>query len=179
MHDRNSDTWMSPLAVPGHTHGSGRREHDDVTPDPVNSAFVMTVQLMQAGRASLLLRRNGEPILTIAASVGITPSLVPSIEVPVGQGIAGIVAERGMVLLGSVADQTFVSMPVVTERGVEGVLNLTERFGEGRSHRMTWHRARLWPRISPSFWSTDGGPRWMWCPACRTGALSKKCSTVS
>jgi diguanylate cyclase (GGDEF)-like protein len=119
--------------------------------DPVSSAFVMTVQLMQAGRASLLLRRNGEPVLTIAASVGIMPSVVPSIEVFVGRGIAGIVAERGMVLLGSVADQTFVSTPVVTERGIEGVLNLTERLG-GRpftsrdiasSNALATHIARL------------------------------------
>ena len=123
----------------------------ETRPDPVSSAFVMTVQLMQAGRASLLLRRNGEPILTVAASVGITPSLVPSIEVPLGRGIAGIVAERGMVLLGSVADQTFVSTPIVTERGVEGVLNLTDRFGGrpftthdlGSSKALATHIARL------------------------------------
>lgn len=84
---------------------------------------------MEAGRASLLLRRNVEPVLTIVAAVGIPPAIVPSIRVPMGSGIAGIVAERGMTLLGHVADQTFVSTPIITQTGIEGVLNITDRLG--------------------------------------------------
>lgn len=89
----------------------------------------MAVQLMEAGRASLLLRRNSEPVLTIAAAVGINPSEIPKIEVQIGRGIAGIVAEKAVTLLGQLADDTFVSAPIITREGVEGVLNLTERFG--------------------------------------------------
>lgn len=101
----------------------------DELSDPIRSAFVMAVRLMEAGRASLLLRREGEPVLTIAAAVGIAPSLVPTIEVEVGRGIAGVVAEKGTTLLGHVRDETFVSTPIVTGLGIEGVLNLTERLG--------------------------------------------------
>ena len=85
---------------------------------------------MEAGRASLLLRQDGEPVLTMVAAVGIKPALVESIRVPYGQGMAGIVAEKGMSLLGrSVANQTFLIAPVITPRGIEGVLNLTDRLG--------------------------------------------------
>jgi diguanylate cyclase (GGDEF)-like protein len=104
--------------------------------DPVQSAFVLAVRLMQAGRASLLIRRNGEPVLVAAAAVGIKPSDVPLIRVPVGRGIAGLVAERGVNLLGVIQDQTFLSTPVITHRGVEGVLNMTERLG-GRLYTST------------------------------------------
>ncbi|HZT96082.1 MAG TPA: GGDEF domain-containing protein [Chloroflexota bacterium] len=97
--------------------------------DPVVSAFVVAVRLMEAGRASLLVKRNGEPILTIEAAVGIPPAEVPGIRVPMGYGIAGFVAEHGKPLLGALANDTFVSIPVFTTRGVEGVLNMTDRLG--------------------------------------------------
>ena len=98
--------------------------------DPVRSAFVMAVQLLEAGRASLLLRQDADPYLTMAAAVGIKPSLVETIQVRYGSGIAGIVAERGFALLGrSLSDETFLSAPIVTRHGVEGVLNLTNRLG--------------------------------------------------
>ncbi len=85
--------------------------------------------MMEAGRASLLVKRNGEPILTIEAAAGIRPSVIPSISVPIGYGIAGFVALRGTTLLGRFANETFLSVPVPTSQGIEGVLNLTERFG--------------------------------------------------
>ena len=47
-----------------------------------------------------------------------------------GNGIAGVVAERGASLLGVIGDATFLSVPVVSNRRVLGVLSLTERFGE-------------------------------------------------
>lgn len=109
--------------------GNGPQE----PPDPVRSAFVMAVQVMQAGRASLLLRQNLEPVMTIAAAVGITPAIIPTVRVVKGHGIAGLVAERGYSLLGSVANQTFLSTPIITRLGIEGVLNLTERLG-GRQY---------------------------------------------
>jgi len=99
-------------------------------PDPVRSAFVMAVQLMEAGRASLLLRQDAEPYLTMAAAVGIETRLVESIRVPDGIGIAGIAAQKGITLLGRCRNsETFVVAPIVTHEGVEGVLNLTHRLG--------------------------------------------------
>jgi diguanylate cyclase (GGDEF)-like protein len=121
-------------------------------PDPIRSAFVMAVRVLEAGRASLLLRRDAQPrmgpgfsgdrldnvplppVLTMVAAVGIEPSLVESIRVPLGQGMAGIVAEKGLSLLGrSVTNQTFVIAPVISHAGIEGVLSLTDRLG-GRQY---------------------------------------------
>ncbi len=97
--------------------------------DPVRWAFTTAVEVLAAGRASLLLRENKEPILYVTASVGIPPSILPSIRVPLGHGIAGLVADRGLSLFGAFEGQTFISTPVITERGVEGVLNLTDPRG--------------------------------------------------
>ena len=95
-------------------------------PSPVNSAFLTGVQLLRAGRASLLLRHSTEPVLVVAAAVGLDSGLMSSIRVPLGQGIAGLVVERGITLFGAKEEQTFMSAPVSTERGVEGALNLTD-----------------------------------------------------
>lgn len=104
-----------------------------VGPSPVHSAFTTGVQLLNAGRASLLLRHSTEPVLIIAAAVGIDSLLMSTIRVPVGQGIAGLVVERGIALFGSKDDQTFMSAPVMTDRGVEGALNVTDCRG-GRQY---------------------------------------------
>lgn len=93
--------------------------------DPVRSAFLTGVHLLKAGRASLLLRDSSEPILVVSQSIGIEASILPSIRVPIGQGIAGVVAERGLPLCGQCNGTAFLSTPVVTDHGVEGVLNLT------------------------------------------------------
>lgn len=104
--------------------------HLDSTPsDPVQSAFLTGVQLLESGRASLLLRDLNEPVLVVSASVGIEPSVVSSIRVPIGQGVAGVVAERGVSLYGALNGSTFLCAPIITDRGVEGVLNLTDRRG--------------------------------------------------
>lgn len=96
---------------------------------PVQSAFMTAVQLLESQRASLLLRDSVEPYLTVAASVGIDEHIVDAIRVPIGEGIAGIVAERGVSLFGAFDDGTFLSTPIVTDHGIEGVLNVT-----GRAH---------------------------------------------
>jgi len=97
--------------------------------DLVRSAFVMSAKVLQAGRASLLLRATPGGPLVAAAAVGISPEVLEEIEVTVGEGIAGTVAERGTPLLGVVGEETFLSIPVPTSEGVEGVLNLTNRAG--------------------------------------------------
>ena len=100
-----------------------------MTGDLVRSAFVMAAKVLQAGRASLLLRSTPGGPLIPAAAVGISPEILEEIEVTPGEGIAGTVAERGTPLLGMVGDDTFISVPVPTAGGVEGVLNLTNRVG--------------------------------------------------
>jgi len=96
---------------------------------PVHSAFSTGVRLLQAGRASLLLRHGNEPVLFVAAAVGLDSSLVPDIRVQIGKGIAGLVVEKGISLFGAYGAQTFVSTPVVSDRGIEGALNITDRWG--------------------------------------------------
>jgi len=102
---------------------------EDTAVPPIRSAFETAVQLLEAGRASLLLRSSAEDVLTVAASVGIEQHLASLIRVPVGQGIAGLVVEEGIPLFGIIEAQTFLSVPVITEHGVEGALNVTERLG--------------------------------------------------
>jgi len=85
--------------------------------------------VLRAGRASLLLRAPDQNSLRIVAAVGIPPSIIPSIRIPIGQGIAGAVVERGVSLFGSKTTETFISAPVVGEERVEGVLNMTDRLG--------------------------------------------------
>jgi hypothetical protein len=75
-------------------------EISEEPPNPISSAFTMTVRVMLAGRASLLVRRDSTEVLTIAEAVGINPADIESIEVVDGQGIAGIVAERAVSLFG-------------------------------------------------------------------------------
>lgn len=107
-------------------------EQDDMPFDPVQSAFGTTVELLEAGRASLLLRETVDPVYTVAASVGIDPRLAASIEVRAGEGIAGVVAERGEPLLGITNDETFISVPIKTNVGIEGVFNATDRVDGAR-----------------------------------------------
>jgi diguanylate cyclase (GGDEF)-like protein len=98
-------------------------------PPPLQSAFMTAVRLLEAGRASLLLRDSVEPVLYVAASVGIDPQLADGLRIAIGQGIAGLVAERGIPLVGRVGNDSFLSAPIVSENGVEGVLNVTDRVG--------------------------------------------------
>jgi len=53
----------------------------DITPSPINSAFTTGVQLLKAGRASLLLRHSTEPVLIIAAAIGLDSTLMSTIRV--------------------------------------------------------------------------------------------------
>ncbi|HZU11670.1 MAG TPA: GGDEF domain-containing protein [Chloroflexota bacterium] len=102
-------------------------EPDEAGFDPIRSAFGTTVQLLDAGRATLLLRETVDPVYTVAASVGIDPRLAATIQVRSGEGIAGVVAERGEPLLGFANGETFISVPIRTDAGIEGVFNATDR----------------------------------------------------
>jgi diguanylate cyclase (GGDEF)-like protein len=94
--------------------------------DPVRSAFNTAAQLLDAGRASLLIRDSQEDMFSMVAAIDIDPQLVSSIRVRSGEGVAGVTAQRGIGMLGIVGDETFLSVPVLTDRGVEGVLNMTK-----------------------------------------------------
>ncbi|HEX8919491.1 MAG TPA: sensor domain-containing diguanylate cyclase [Chloroflexota bacterium] len=96
---------------------------------PIRSAFETAVQLLEAGRASLMLREPKEPYLVVVASIGIDEDILPAIRVPIGEQIAGLVVERGIGLFGSVGGETFLCVPIHTDSGVEGVLSVTDRRG--------------------------------------------------
>lgn len=117
-----ADTRGSPV-----TFNISPLDRSDLSLGPVQSAFMTAVELLEAGRASLLLRDSVEPILLIAAFSGIEPRVADQIQVPVGRGIAGVVAERGIALFGNFDGATFLSIPVLTDQGIEGVLNVTDR----------------------------------------------------
>lgn len=98
--------------------------------DPVRSAFETAVQLLEADRASLLLRSPGEDVLLVHSSVGLDPEIASSVRVVAGEGVAGLVAELGQPLLGHVGSETFLSVPVRPEGRIEGVLSVTDRHGD-------------------------------------------------
>jgi len=103
------------------------KDAQDAGQDPVRWAFLTGAHLLEAGRASLLLRDGSAPFLVAEAAIGIDPSVIPTIRVPIGTGIAGTSAERGALLFGTRQSTTFITAPIITDRGVEGVLNLTHR----------------------------------------------------
>jgi diguanylate cyclase (GGDEF)-like protein len=110
-------------------------EPEEARLDPVRSAFDTAVDLLEAERASLLLRDEPEGALVVNASLGIPPRLAAAIRVKIGHGIAGMVAQRGHPVLGQLGGRTFLSVPVFSDRGLEGVLNVTDRQG-GREYSM-------------------------------------------
>jgi len=121
---RRSRAGITRPARPGETF---LHESTGMTPMSVRAAFTTAVQLMGAGRASLLLRSERAPVLEAAAAVGIDPTVLRELAVPLGHGVAGTVAARGVSIFGSDGEQSFISTPVQTGRGIEGVLNFTDR----------------------------------------------------
>src|SRR5579875_2971406 len=87
--------------------------------DPITWAFITGAHLLGAGRASLLLRSPDEPVLSAVATLGVELTTAPTIRVPIGEGIAGLVAERGVRFVGSRNGVVFMSLPIITDRGVE------------------------------------------------------------
>lgn len=107
-----------------------RLQHlQDAVNDPVGWAFFAGASLLQARRASLLLRDRGTSALVVYAAVGIEPSEAASTRVFVGTGVAGVVAERGIILAGEDDGAVFLSVPIVTAHGVEGVFQVADRQG--------------------------------------------------
>jgi GGDEF domain-containing protein len=105
------------------------------TTDAVRWAFLATVEVLRVNRASLLLRDGDEQVLRPVAYVGIEPETAAEIEVLLGEGLAGLAAERNMTLYGEVNGTKYIIVPIAWADRVAGVLNLTERreandFGE-------------------------------------------------
>jgi GGDEF domain-containing protein len=124
---------QEPIAFPGVIGDTGYLpDLSDATSDPIRWAFLAAVQLLHVGRASLLVFRGDDKDMTVVASVGIDPAVVPTIRVPAGSGIAGLVAERDMAILGEANGVVYLSVPVRTPRRIVGVLNMTNRL-DGRN----------------------------------------------
>lgn len=108
-----------------------RLQHlQDTVDDPVGWAFFAGVSLLQAGRATLLLRDRGTPQFAVYAAIGIEALEAASLRVSIGEGVAGVVAERGIILAGEDEGTVFISVPIVTADGVEGVLQVADRQGD-------------------------------------------------
>lgn len=96
------------------------------------------LRLSSAVSGSLMLLQEEKPILSIVASRGLKDIAVRNRRQRVGEGIAGRVAEDGepLLLVGTVGDaklkpmgarpeiRSSVSVPIVAESGIIGVLNL-------------------------------------------------------
>lgn len=108
----------------------GRRaELSQASSDSVRWAFLAGTQLLRANRASLLLRDGDEKVMRVIASIGLDSDVVPSIRVPFGEGIAGLAAERNLVLCGEANGSRYITVPIVRAGMVVGVLNVTGREG--------------------------------------------------
>ncbi len=93
--------------------------------------MILRTALAQTGatRGSILLKDNGGRTLSVAASVGLDETIVRTVRVRVGEGIAGQVAESGQPLLvvdidrhpdlapfaRNYPDKSFVSVPLTSE----------------------------------------------------------------
>ena len=113
---------------------------------------------MQAQRCSLMLRAPGTKTLYIAASKGLKPEVTEGKRVPIGQGVAGKVAQSREPLLVTDASQpgdhpllndellttgSFISFPLIYRDDLIGVLNLTNRAQRGVFVEEDVERVRL------------------------------------
>jgi diguanylate cyclase (GGDEF)-like protein len=102
----------------------------------------MASELTDASTGSLMLLEEGQESLQIKSSLGMSPHLMKAMNVRVGSGIAGKVAQSGHPLL--VRDiekdarvsttnrprfktKSFISLPLFTRVRVSGVLNLSDK----------------------------------------------------
>jgi len=114
-------------------------------------------QHFELERCSLMLLDGNEETLRIAAHQGMDPSVVPAVRVRLGQGVAGWVAHHGKPLLvrGREADETphtgkdvynsdsFISVPLVYNHRVYGVLNLSNKRDGEAFEAIDLERAQL------------------------------------
>lgn len=118
--------------------------------DLVHNLLTWVCGRIGVGRCSLMLLDDGGETLQVAAQVGMDLGLVARVRVRVGQGVAGWVAAHKRPLLVRAADDapglkrvgphtynsdSFVSVPVMSDGALSGVLNLSnkadgERFDE-------------------------------------------------
>ena len=93
--------------------------------DAISWAFITVVRLLRSQKAILLLRELGQPTLVGRTAVGLDLSTVRSTRIRMGEGVAGIAAQRRALLLGALGDERFICAPIVVEGRVEGVLEIT------------------------------------------------------
>ncbi len=102
----------------------------------------MASELTDASTGSLMLLEEGQESLQIKSSLGMSPHLMKAMNIRVGSGIAGKVAQSGHPLLVrdiekdarvSAANRprfktkSFISLPLFTRVRVSGVLNLSDK----------------------------------------------------
>lgn len=98
--------------------------------DSIRWAFRTCVEVLGATRASLLLRETDEDVMRAVAWVGIDAETAAVIEVPMGQGLAGVAAENNMTLYGDARGTKYMIVPIVRGNRVVGVINLTDRHAD-------------------------------------------------
>ena len=111
----------------------------------LTNTVTVTADVCASRRVSIMLPDNDRGVITIAKSKGIDPELAASVEVPIGEAVAGRVFQTGRLVVannerdtcyeGTTYDAKFftsvplVSAPMGTSSQVVGVLNVTNRFG--------------------------------------------------
>lgn len=109
--------------------------------DLLDSIFRLATELVRGERASLMLREDGSGDFVIARAIGLAEDVQRQVRVREGEGIAGKVAlsRRGVLgradhrgdlnSAGDYRTQSFVSVPIVVDGELRGVLNVADPVG--------------------------------------------------
>ncbi|MGQ0539074.1 MAG: GAF domain-containing protein [Gemmatimonadaceae bacterium] len=134
---------------------------DNEEADPlklVDGLLALVGDDMQAQRCSLMLRAPDEEALYIAALRGLAPHISVGSRVPMGKGVAGVVANSREPLLVMDAEEarehpllrdqyltsgSFISFPLIYREKLVGVVNLTNRAKRGVFVEEDVERVRL------------------------------------
>lgn len=134
---------------------------DNEEADPfklVDGLLALVGDDMQAQRCSLMLRSPESDALYIAALRGLAPHIAVGSRVPLGKGVAGVVAESREPLLVMDAEEarehpllrdqylttgSFISFPLLYRDELVGVVNLTNRAKRGVFVEEDMERVRL------------------------------------
>jgi signal transduction histidine kinase/CheY-like chemotaxis protein len=99
--------------------------------DLFNLVLERTMNTVRATSGSIMLADPERRVLRVVAARGELAALIPGTEVPVGQGVAGRVAETGEAVVG---DES-LCLPVRVESRIIGVVSVTKRAAGGGEAR--------------------------------------------
>ncbi len=112
----------------------------------VNFIVTEVTRFLNARRASLMLVDEGLQYLVIKAAKGIDEKIIKATKIRIGDGIAGWIAREGKPWLitdiesdsrtlkrnkSSYITKSFMSLPLKMENKVRGVINISDKVGEG------------------------------------------------